>query len=86
MKKGALLLIGLLLAAPAVLAAANICIWQFDPLDRYYEPDVGDSVLSSYGLQTTLSSLGHNCTTFDLLPSDLSGFDLVFVSLGWYRC
>jgi hypothetical protein len=75
-----------LLLLPIVLSAAEVCIWQYDPLDRYYEPELGDSAVSSYGLQTALTGLGLNCIYVEALPTDLSSFDLVCVSLGWYRC
>lgn len=83
MKKKLLFLATIL---PLFLSAAEICIWQFDPEDVYYESEVGRTVVSSYGLQTTLTAMGHHCTVYNALPLNLTGFDLVFVSTGWYRC
>jgi hypothetical protein len=82
-----LLALALCLAAPAALRAANVCVWNYDPLDRFYDPGVGDSVNSAYSVEKALTDLGHTVVVSDsTLPASLNGFDVVFCLMGWYRC
>jgi hypothetical protein len=77
----------LLLAAPAVALAANVCLWNFDPIDRFYDPEVGDSVDCAYNLSRTLTAQGHTVAVFnESLPQNLAGYDAVFCLMGWFRC
>ena len=71
---------------PIIAMAANVFIWNFDPLDRFYDGEVGDSVDCAYWLENTLTQNGHSFYTDVNLPLDLSSYDVVFVTLGWYRC
>jgi len=71
---------------PILAAAANVFIWNYDPLDRFYEPAVMDSVDCAYWVEQTLDSCGHTYVTDTLLPADLTGYDAVFALLGWFRC
>lgn len=75
-----------LLLVPITAVAANVLIWNFDPLDRFYDAEVGDSVNCAYWLEQTLAANGHTYNTDVDLPLNLSGYDAVFVTLGWYRC
>ena len=82
-----LLALALCLAAPAALRAANVCVWNYDPLDRFYDPGIGDSVNSAYHVRNALAGLGHTVTVSESsLPASLDGFDVVFCLMGWYRC
>ena len=74
-----------LLAVPAVMLAANVCLWNYDPLDRFYDPVRAESVDCSYWLRQNLTALGHSLTVSTSLPSDLSGYDLVFITMGFTR-
>jgi hypothetical protein len=75
------------LAVPAALRAANICVWNYDTLDRFYDAGVGDSVNCAYHVVNALTDLGHTVTVSDsVLPGSLDGFDAVFCLMGWYRC
>ena len=75
------------LALPAALSASNICVWNYDTLDRFYDAEVGDSIDCSYHVAATLTDLGHTVSVLHgYLPGDLSGYDAVFALLGWYRC
>lgn len=77
----------ILLLLPVLGIAANICVWNYDPLDRFYDPVVGDSVDCAYNVAQVLISQGHNVQVFNTsLPSGLSGYDIVFCLMGWYRC
>jgi len=71
---------------PVLAVAANVFIWNYDPLDRFYDNTIGDSVDCSYWVEQTLDANGHTYTKGTLLPSDLSAYDAVFALLGWYRC
>jgi hypothetical protein len=82
-----LLALTLCLAAPAVVKAANVCVWNYDPLDRFYDPAVGDSVDCAYNVEKVLTDLGYAVTVSEsTLPASLDGFDAVFCLMGWYRC
>jgi len=71
---------------PMLAVAANVFIWNCDPLDKCYDSTVGDSVDCSYWVEQPLDANGHTYVTGTSLPADLSGYDAVFALLGWYRC
>jgi hypothetical protein len=75
-----------LLIFPILGMAANVFIWNFDPLDRFYDNQVGDTVDCAYWLEQTLAANGHTFNTSSTLSSTLDSYDAVFVTLGWYRC
>lgn len=80
-----LILVALLLAAGA--QAASFCVLNYDPLDRFWDPGRLDSVDCSYWVARTLTDQGHSVAVFDqTLPDDISGYDAVFLLMGWYRC
>ena len=82
-----LLALVLFLAVPAALQAANVCVWNYDSLDRFYDPAAGDSVDCSYYVEKALTDLGHAVTVSEsILPASPDGFDVVFCLMGWYRC
>ena len=81
------LLLALCFAAPAALQAANVCVWNYDTLDRFYDAGVGDSVDCSYHVVAALNELGHTVTLANRdLPVSLDDYDVVFCLMGWYRC
>jgi hypothetical protein len=80
------LLFSLLFLIPFLARGANVFIWNYDLLDRFYDAEVGDSVDCAYGLEQALSANGHTFTTGTSLPATLNGYAAVFVTLGWYRC
>lgn len=72
---------------PLVATAASVCVWNYDPLDRFYDPVVGDSVDCSYWVAQVLTEQGHAVEVHDqYLPGNIAGYDLVFCLMGWYRC
>jgi hypothetical protein len=85
LSRATVLPIPLLLILPALALGANICVWNFDALDTFYDPSIGQTVDCSYSLRQNLMSLGHSVTVSTQLPADLSGYDLVFVTLGYTR-
>jgi hypothetical protein len=83
----ALLALALCLVMPAAVQAANVCVWNYDTLDRFYDPAVGDSVNCAYHVDKALTDLGHTVTVSEsVLPASLDGFDAIFCLMGWYRC
>jgi len=83
-----MLLLGLLavLLLPVSARAANVCVWNYDPLDQFYDPEAGDTIDCAYWLERELVELGHTVTVDTTLPSNLDGYDAVFCLMGWYRC
>lgn len=75
-----------LLLLPAATQAANVCVWNYDSLDRFYDPQVADSVDCAYWVRQTLAAQGHAVTVTPRLPEDLSGYGIVFCLMGWFRC
>ncbi len=71
---------------PILLNAANVLIWEYDAADIFYDPQLGRSVDCPYWLEQSLTANGHTYTTTNTLPSDLSPYQVVFVTLGWFRC
>lgn len=63
-----------------------IFIWNYDPFDVFDDPDVGATIDCSYWLEQTLLANGHTCTKGTILPANLEPYDIVFVTLGWFRC
>ena len=79
----------MLLAAllPAAALAANVCVWNYDSLDRWFDPAAGESVDCAYNVQQALITQGHAVTVAQqFLPVDLSGYDVIMGLMGWYRC
>lgn len=76
----------ILLAVPILAMAANVFIWNFDPLDKFYDGQLGDSIDAAYWLEQTLASNGHTYNTATTLPTVIDGYDVVFITLGWFRC
>jgi hypothetical protein len=75
------------LALPAAVQAANVCVWNYDPLDTWYDNEAGQTINCAYWVQQILEAQGHTVDVFTTtLPSDISGYDAVFCLMGWYRC
>ena len=67
--------------------AAQVCVWNFDTLDRFEDPVSGTEIDCAYWVQRSLSSQGHSVEVFDAeLPEDLDRYDVVLCLMGWYRC
>lgn len=64
----------------------SIYLWIFDSIDEFYDSDVGDSVNCGFGIEQALNANGYVCTKGTTLPSDLDPYDIMFVTLGWFRC
>ncbi len=80
-----ILLIALALA-PALASAARICVWNYDSLDRFFDPVRAESVDCAVNVAAGLAALGHTVEVHASLPGNLAGYDAVFCLMGWYRC
>jgi len=79
-------LIIVLFAAVGICIAGNVCIYNYDQIDLIYDPVVGDSIDTGYWVEQTLLALGDTVDSGTELPSDLSGYDAVFMMMGMYTC
>ncbi len=85
--KTALLVLALTALLTGGAQAANVLVWNYDSLDRWYDSDVGDSINSAYWVSQLLTEQGHNVTVAERsLPSSLLDYDAVFCLMGWYHC
>ncbi len=85
-RRAALPALVLLSAMVLPLSAADVYVWNFDDEDVFYCSEAGSTVDCAYWIEETLDAAGHSVTTGTTLPSDLGPYDVVFVTLGWYRC
>jgi len=79
--------LAMLALVPAIAGAASICVWNYDTLDRFFDPARAESVDCAANVAAGLTALGHTVTVSNTtLPTDISGYDAVFCLMGWYRC
>ncbi len=71
---------------PLIMNASHVFIWNYDMADRFFDAQVGATIDCAYWLGQTITANGHTYVTDKELPADLSPYDAVFVTLGWYRC
>jgi len=87
MRSKSMILLSSLLLVPIAIQAANVCVWNYDTLDRFYDPQITDSIDCSYWVRHMLVNQGHTVEVCNgYLPTDLSGYDVVFCLMGWFRC
>lgn len=63
----------------------EILIWLFDPDDRFYDAEVGDSIDCAYWIEQCFTSCDRDFDKSTDLPVDLDEYDVIFITLGWYR-
>jgi len=68
------------------LHAEHVFIWNYDDDDTFYCSEYGGTIDCAYWIEQTLSYNGHTFVTDTTLAADLSPYDVVFVTTGWYRC
>lgn len=78
--------LAMLALVPALAGAASICVWNYDTLDRFFDPARAESVDCATNVAAGLQALGHTAEVHTSLPGDISGYDAVFCLMGWYRC
>lgn len=64
----------------------EIFLWNFDPQDVFNDPEVGGNIDCSYWIEQALLANGYTCTIDNELPASLDSYDIIFVTLGWFRC
>ncbi len=83
---GILVVFGFLLGVfPALSSAQEILIWDNDDENQISIP--GDPAHYGYehGIEQSLTDLGYEHETVSVLPADLSGYDVIFITLGVWR-
>ena len=76
-----------LLMIPVIAQAAHALIWLYDDGDKFIDPQLaGDTIDCAFWIEQTLLDNGHTYHTETYLPYDLSSYDVVFVTLGFFRC
>jgi len=75
-----------ILLVPATLHSAHVLIWEYDTLDIFYDPTVAESVDCPHYIEKALIDNGHTYETYPHMPPDLTPYDAIFVTTGWYRC
>ncbi len=71
-----------LLTLFALCSAQEVLLWDNDNGSTIVNPETGGSVGCQVGLQNALTALGVGYTTVSTLPTDLSGYDVIFITLG----
>jgi len=70
--------------------AANILVWNSNPsnYDTITDPEVGQKVNAGYWLKTTLTNNSYTYTYHDntKLPTDISSYDVIVGTLGFFVC
>ena len=85
-----LIFLSFLLVAAYTINAANILIWHFDPdnLDTYTDPEAGKEIGCDYWIKESLTANGYDYDYHKSLslPSDISSYDVILVTLGYFAC
>ena len=83
---GAIVVFLLLLVSPC--GSLNLLILKKSERADFNNPDIEsptrfDRVQCDYGIGTALADNGYTYTTVDMMPSDLTPYDVIFVILGF---
>ena len=85
-----LFFISLLLTVTFAVNAADILVWNFNPgnYDEYTDPEAGQQINCGYWLKECLTNNGYTFTYHDntKLPADISSYDVVVATVGYYEC
>ncbi len=82
--KSVLMTLWLLLFIPAFISAQQVLLWDNDNGSDFLDPEGSGYVGCQYKIQQALTANGITYNTVSTLPVDLSGYDVVFVTLGIY--
>jgi hypothetical protein len=74
----------LLFLLPCLVFAQQVLIWDNDNNSDFLDPEGTGNVGCEFKIQQALTANGITFTTVSVLPGDLSGYDVVFVTLGIY--
>ena len=73
-----------LFVIPCFIFAQQVLIWDNDNNSDFLDPEGTGFVGCEYKIQQALTTNGINFTTVTTLPTDLSIYGVVFVTLGIY--
>ncbi|MCD4829333.1 MAG: T9SS type A sorting domain-containing protein [Candidatus Cloacimonetes bacterium] len=68
--------------APVTLGAQQVLLWDNDNNSNIVDPETGGTVGCQHGLQQALNANGIPYTTVSSLPTNLSAYDVIFITLG----
>jgi len=85
MKTGYLMAAVILLGVTSALAS-DVFIYNYDFNDMIWDPVLGDSVDCGHWIEQTLLAIGDDVDSGASMPTDLSQYDMVFVTMGFFRC
>jgi hypothetical protein len=73
----------MMIAAPAL--PQQILIWDNDQNKVFANPEGGGNIGCEYWIKQALTNNGYTHSTWSsmTLPADISGYDIIFVVLGW---
>ena len=74
----------ILFLLPYLVFAQQVLIWDNDNNSDFLDPEGTGNVGCEYKIQQALTANGITFTTVSIPPGDLSGYDVVFVTLGIY--
>lgn len=69
---------------PSYVFSQQVLIWDNDNNSDFIDPEGTGYVGCEFKIQQALTANGITYTTVSTLPADLSGYDVVFVTLGVY--
>lgn len=64
--------------------AAECLLYDHDDDANMSDPLGEGWVGSEFGIRRALNNLGHTVSVMEALPTDLSGYDIIFICTGWY--
>ncbi len=65
-------------------SVANILVWNNDNNSHFTHPETGASTNCEVGITSALDANDVDYTLSSTLPNDLSGYNIVMISLGLY--
>jgi hypothetical protein len=71
----------MLVAAPAL--PVTVFVWDKDNGKVFSNPEGGGNVGCEYWIKQALTHNGYMYSSSTVLPADISGYDIIFVVLGW---
>ena len=74
----------LVILLPCLVFAQQVLIWDNDNNSDFLDPEGTYNVGCEYKIQQALTANGITYTTVSTLPGNLSGYNVVFVTLGIY--
>jgi hypothetical protein len=76
----------MMLSGLTLAHAQEVLIWDNDggADNMFYDPEGAGYVGCEFGIQRALEQNGLTALTLTSLPYDLSGYDAIFVVMGWY--